>query len=148
MTSTDLFSLTTAGGSTARWRTGLAVSALPAAFLLLDAVLHVLRPDAVVQSFTDLGYPVGLARPLGVLELVCLTLYLVPRTAPLGAVLLTGYLGGAVSAHARLHDAWLSTTMFPVYLGAALWAGLWLRDHRIHALTTRRADATRTPPLR
>ncbi len=131
MTSTDLSSPTT---SVARRRSGGALTALPAAFLLLDAVLHLLRPDAVVQSFTDLGYPVDLARPLGLLELVCLALYLLPRTAPLGAVLLTGYLGGAVSAHARLQDALLSTTLFPVYLGIALWAGLWLRDHRVRSL--------------
>ncbi|MEO6879470.1 MAG: DoxX family protein [Mycobacteriaceae bacterium] len=144
MTSTDLSSLTTTGSSGARRRTGWALTALAAAFLAVDAVLHVVRPDAVVQSFTDLGYPVDLARPLGLLELVCLALYLLPRTAPLGAVLLTGYLGGAVSAHARLQDALLSTTLFPVYLGLALWAGLWLRDHRVHLLTT---SPTRPAPL-
>jgi hypothetical protein len=144
MTAIKLSSSTPTGGPATRRRTGWAVSALPAAFLLLDAVLHMLRPDAVVQSFADLGYPVDLALPLGMLEAVCLAVYLLPRTAPLGAVLLTGYLGGAVSAHVRVHDALLSTTLFPVYLGAALWAGLWLRDHRVHALTT---SLTRPEPL-
>lgn len=148
MTSTELSSPATTGVPVTRSRTGWAVTALPAAFLLLDAALHVLRPDAVVQSFTDLGYPVDLARPLGMLELVCLALYLLPRTAPLGAVMLTGYLGGAVSAHARLHDAMASTTLFPVYLGAALWAGLWLRDHRVHALTEPRSPGAHPAPGR
>lgn len=94
MTATDLSSPSpTTTSSTARRRTGWALTTLPAAFLLFDGVLHLPRPHAVVQSFTDLGYPVGLARPLGVLALICLTLHLLPRTAPLGAVLLTGYLG-------------------------------------------------------
>ncbi len=99
----------------------------------------------MVQSFADLGYPIELARPLGVLEPICLTLYFVPRTAPLGAVLLTGYLGGAVSAHARMQDPLLSTTLLPVYLGAALWAGLWLRDHRVRVLTTAPRSRRRNP---
>jgi hypothetical protein len=119
---------------TASRRTGLVLTGAAAAFLLLDGVLHLVRPHAVLQAFTDLGYPAGLSRPFGLLELVCVGLYLFRRTAPLGAVLLTGYLGGAVSAHARLQDPLLSTTLFPVYLGAAVWAGLWLRDRRVHAL--------------
>jgi hypothetical protein len=116
-------------------RVGLLLSGVAASFLLLDGALHLLRPDAVTRAFTDLGYPVALARPFGALELLCLAIYLVPRTAPLGAVLLTGYLSGAVSAHARLQDSLLGSTLFPVYLGALLWSGLWLRDRRVHALT-------------
>lgn len=116
-------------------RVGYLLSSVAGAFLLFDGVLHLIRPDAVARAFTELGYPIGLARPFGVLELLCLAAYLIPRTAPIGAVLLTGYLSGAVSAHARLQDSLLGSTMFPVYLGALLWAGLWLRDRRVRALT-------------
>jgi hypothetical protein len=114
------------------------LSGLAAGFLLFDGVLHLLRPVAVARAFADLGYPVALARPFGMLELLCLALYLVPRSAPLGAVLLTGYLSGAVSAHARLQDSLLGSTLFPVYLAVLLWAGLWLRDKRVRALTAPR----------
>lgn len=79
-----------------------------------------------------LGYPVSLARPFGVLEVGCLAVYLLPRTAAVGAALLTGYLGGAVSAHARLEHPLIGSTLLPVILGALLWAGLWLRDERVH----------------
>lgn len=119
-------------------RVGRLLSGLAGSFLVFDGVLHLLDPHAVAQAMTDLGYPVSLARPFGVLELGCLTLYLMPRTAAVGAALLTGYLGGAVSAHARLEHPLLGSTLFPVLLGVLLWAGLWLRDERVRALTTGR----------
>ena len=115
-------------------RAGQGISLLAGAFLLFDAVIHVLAIGPVVESFRQLGFPAWQALPIGVLELLCLALYAVPRTSVLGAVLLTGYLGGAVCAHFRAEAALFSTTLFPVYLGIAVWAGLFLRDERVRAL--------------
>ena len=81
-----------------------------------------------------LGWPVSLAIPLGILLLSCLALYAIPRTAVLGAILLTGYLGGAVATHVRVADPLFSHVLFPVYVGAMLWGGLYLRDARLRAL--------------
>ncbi len=115
-------------------RTGQVISVLVSAFLLFDAVLHVLAIEPVVESFRDLGFPAGQALAIGVLELACLALYLVPRTSVLGAVILTGYLGGAVCAHFRVESPLMSTTLFPVYVGIAVWAGLYLRNAKVRAL--------------
>jgi hypothetical protein len=122
---------TAARPRTTQRRIGLVLSALTALFLLFDAVIHLLRIQPVVDSFTALGFPLGTVRWIAVVELVCLVLYLLPRTSVLGAVLLTGYLGGAVSAHVRVESPLVSTVLFPVYVGIALWAGLWLRDRRL-----------------
>lgn len=100
-----------------RIRAGLALSALPVLFLLFDCVIKLLEIGPVVESFAQLGYPISLARGIGGLELVCLTLYLVPRTAVLGAIVLTGFLGGAVSTHLRVGDPLFSHVLFPVYVG-------------------------------
>jgi len=115
-------------------RAGHLISVLVSAFLLFDAVIHVLAIEPVVESFRDLGFPAGQALAIGVLELACLALYLVPRTSVLGAVLLTGYLGGAVCAHFRVAAPLVSTTLFPVYVGIAVWAGLYLRNAKVRAL--------------
>jgi hypothetical protein len=125
-----------AAGSPApgRRRVALVLTMLTSAFLLFDVVIHLLMIQPVVDSFTMLGYPLGTVRVIAVLELACLVLYLVPRTSVLGAVLLTGYLGGAVSAHVRVESPLLSTTLFPVYVGVALWLGLWLRHDRLRRL--------------
>ncbi len=112
-------------------RAGLVVSGLAAAFLLMDAVMHVLNVPPVQDASRVLGFPPGAAVGIGLVELACVALYLVPRTAVLGAVLLTGYLGGAVSAQLRIEAPLFSTLLFPVYLGAAVWVGLWLRDARV-----------------
>ncbi len=114
-------------------RVGLVLSASTTLFLLFDAVIHILNIGPVVEATRDLGYPAGSAVAIGVIELACLALYVVPRTSVLGALLLTGYLGGAVSAHFRVESPLLSTTLFPVYLGIALWAGLYLRDAKLRA---------------
>jgi hypothetical protein len=109
---------------------GLALSGLGAAFLLFDSVIKLVKIQPVVESFAQLGYPEQAARGVGLLELCCLALYLVPRTAALGAVLLTGFLGGAISTHLRVGDPWLSHTLFPLYVAAFVWGGLALRDPR------------------
>lgn len=115
-------------------RAGQVVSLLAIAFLLFDAVIHMLAIEPVVESFQQLGFPAWQALPIGVLELACLALYAIPRTSVLGAVLLTGYLGGAVCAHVRVESDLFSTTLFPVYLGIAVWASLYLRNEKVRAL--------------
>ena len=93
---------------------------------------------AVAEASTRLGLPEHLGPTLGLVLLACLALYVVPRTAVLGAVLLTGYLGGAVLAHLRVGDPLISHTLFPIYIGALLWAGLYLRDDRVRRLVAAR----------
>jgi len=124
--------------STTAARTGLVLTALVTAFLLFDAVIHVLEIPAVVDGARTLGFDPGLMPVIGVLELVCLALYVVPRTSLLGAVLLTGYLGGAFCAQLRVDAPLFSTLLFPVYTGVVVWAGLCLRDRRVIDLLTGR----------
>jgi len=113
---------------------GRIVGGLPALFLLLDGVGKLVKPAPVVKATEKLGYPSSVIVPLGVVLLVCTVLYIVPRTAMLGAILLTGYLGGAVATHVRVSDPLFSHALFPVYLGIMLWLGLYLRDARIRQL--------------
>jgi hypothetical protein len=113
---------------------GYIVSALPTLFLLLDAFGKFVRPDAVVTGTVELGYHESVILPLGVVLLVSTVLYMIPRTSILGAILLTGYLGGAVATHVRLGNPLFTHQLFPVYLGALLWLGLYLRDARLRSL--------------
>jgi hypothetical protein len=129
---------TTARPRVTRARVGVAISALVCAFLLFDGVVHLLNLSQVQQAMRDLGYPTGDAVGIGVLELACLALYAVPRTRVLGAVLLTGYLGGAVSAQLRIGAPVGSTLLFPVYVGVAVWLGLYLRDAAVRRFLTGR----------
>jgi hypothetical protein len=115
-------------------RAGRAVTALPVLFLIFDTGIKLLNIAPVVQSMRELGYPEGMGPTLGVIELVCLAAYLLPRTAVLGAVLLTGYLGGATATHVRLGNPLFSHVLFGVYVGVLLWAGLYLREPRLRAL--------------
>jgi hypothetical protein len=124
--------------------TGRLVRGLMALFLTLDAVTHLATIQPVVAAFSRLHLPIAYAIPLGVLELACLVLYLVPRTAALGAVLLTGYLGGAVAINLRAGSPFFEETLFPVYVGVLVWGGLLLRDPALRALLrTRRGYVTR-----
>lgn len=118
---------------TARWASRI-LSGLVVAFLTFDAIMKLSGHAEVAKASARLGLPGSLAPTLGILLLVCVALYLIPRTAPLGAVLLTGYLGGAVLTHLRVGDPLLSHTLFPVFVGVAAWAGLYLRDARVRAL--------------
>ena len=113
---------------------GYIVSALPVLFLLMDAVGKFIKPEPVVTGTIELGYQESVIVPLGVLLLSCTVIYIVPRTAVLGAILLTGYLGGAVATHVRLANPLFTHQLFPVYLGALLWLGLYLRDARLRSL--------------
>lgn len=113
---------------------GRVMSGLPVLFLLFDATIKVLRVSAAVEGTTQLGYPGRVIVPLGVLQLICLAIYLIPRTSVLGAILWTGYLGGAVATHVRLGNPLFTHVLFPIYVAALLWGGLWLRDDRVRAL--------------
>jgi hypothetical protein len=113
---------------------GYIVSALPALFLLMDAVGKLIRPAPVIEGTVALGYQESVILPLGIVLLVCTLLYILPHTAVLGAILLTGYLGGAVATHVRIENPLFTHTLFPVYLGIMLWLGLYLRDRRLRDL--------------
>jgi hypothetical protein len=105
---------------------GRVVSALVALFMTVDAVTHLLKPEPVVTAFAQLGLPLDLSVPIALLALACTALYVIPLTSLLGAVLLTGYLGGAVAIQARAASATFPT-IFPVIVGALAWGGLALR---------------------
>ncbi len=113
--------------------TGYIMSVLPALFLLMDGVMKLPKPEFVVKATVELGYPESVIVGLGIVLLTCTVLYLIPRTAVLGAILLTGYLGGAVASHLR-HGDGAFPVLFPVIFGALLWGGLVLRDARLRAL--------------
>ena len=115
---------------------GRILSFLPALFLILDAVMKLFKPAFVVEATVRLGYPERVIVGIGVVLLACTLIYLIPRTAILGAILLTGYLGGAVATHVRAEQGWFEM-LFPVVLGIMLWSGLALRDDRVRTLFTR-----------
>ena len=113
---------------------GYIVSALPILFLTMDAVGKLIKPQAVITGTVELGYQESIIVPLGTLLLACTILYAVPRTAVLGAILLTGYLGGTVATHARIGNPVFSHMLFGVYIGIFVWLGLYLRDTRLRQL--------------
>jgi hypothetical protein len=113
--------------------TGRVITALVVAFLLFDSLIKVLQLAPAMEATTGLGYPAQAVIWLGVIQLSCLALYLVPRTSLLGAVLLTGYLGGAIATHVRAGSETFSL-VFPVIIGTMLWGGLYLRDARLRQL--------------
>ena len=116
-------------------KAGWIVSGVVVALLLLDAVMKLIAIPQVLQAGEQIGFPgVSMARGLGLLLLLCTLLYVTPRTAVLGALLVTAYLGGAVATHVRLHNPLFSHVLFGVYVGIALWAGLYLREPRLRAL--------------
>ena len=119
----------------AEW-TGRAMSGLVIAFLLLDGAIKLVPIAPVTETMVQLGYSdsAGLARGLGVLTLLCTILYAVPRTSVLGAILLTGYLGGAIATHLRVDSPVFTHLLFGLYLGLMAWGGLYLRDARLRTL--------------
>ena len=114
--------------------TGRVLSGVAVLFLAMDATMKVLQVPVAVEGTMKLGYPAGVLLPLGIVQLVCLAAYLIPRTRVLGAILWTGYLGGAVATHVRVGDPLFSHILFPVYVAALLWCGLCLRDARLRAI--------------
>lgn len=116
-----------------RWASYI-LSGLPILFLLMDAVGKFIKPEPVVTGTLELGYQESVILPLGIVLLVCVVLYAIPRTAILGAVLLTAYFGGAVATHVRIGNPLFSHILVPVYLGIFVWLGLHLRDPRLRRL--------------
>ena len=109
---------------------GRILSALPVLMLLMSGVMKFAKPAPVVEGFTHLGLPESLALGLGILEIACTVVYVIPRTAVLGAILLTGYLGGATAVTLRVGDPYFA----PIVLGVLVWGGLFLRDPRLRTL--------------
>lgn len=103
-------------------------------FLLFDCSIKLLRLAPAVEGTVNLGYPASSVVPIGAVELLCLAAYVVPASAPLGAVLLTGYLGGAIASQVRVGNPLFTHILFPIYVAALLWGALVLRDPRVRAL--------------
>jgi hypothetical protein len=122
---------------------GRILSALPVLFLLMDGIMKLVKPEPVVKATVELGYPENVIMTIGIVLLGCVILYVVPRTAVLGAILLTGYLGGAVATHVRVGNPLFSHVLFPVYLAVLIWGGLYLRESRLRALIPLRRDSER-----
>ena len=113
---------------------GYVLSGLVVLFLVMDAAMKLLELPVVLQTTAELGYPTADVRAIGLLLLLCTALYAFPRTAVIGAVLLTAYLGGAVATHVRVESPLFSHVLFGVYLGVLLWGGLYLCDARVREL--------------
>jgi hypothetical protein len=114
--------------------TGRVMTALAVLFLIFDGVTKLVKPPFVVEATVNLGYPETAIVGIGLVLLVATILYLIPSTSVLGAVLLTGYLGGAVASHVRIDNPLFSHTLFPIYLALLIWGGLYLRDHGLRTL--------------
>jgi len=109
---------------------GRVLSALPVLLLIFSGVMKLVQPPGFAEQMDKMGIPSHLATGIGITELACVVLYVIPQTAVLGAILLTGYLGGAVLTHLRIGDHYF----MPIVIGVVLWLGLYLRDRRIRAL--------------
>jgi hypothetical protein len=118
---------------------GRIMSGLAILFLAFDAVGKLLRLAPVIEGSARLGYPVSAIFGLGVVLLVCVVTYAIRPTSILGAILLTGYLGGAIATHVRVGDPLFSHTLFPIYIAVLIWGGLYLRDARLRAMIPLRA---------
>ena len=114
--------------------TGRILSGLAVLFLIFDASMKLFMLPPAVEATTQLGYQTNTIFGIGLLQLVCLAIYLIPRTSIVGAVLWTGYLGGAIATHVRVGSPIFTHVLFLAYIAALLWAGLWLRDRRVGAL--------------
>lgn len=119
-------------GTSGQW-IGRGLSGVAILFLAMDTAGKLFEAAPAVEATVQLGYPAAVVFPIGLLQLACLALYVVPRTSVLGAVLLTAYLGGAVATHVRVGNPIATHTLFPTYVAAFVWAGIWLRDARVRA---------------
>jgi hypothetical protein len=131
---------TSHAGSSHRLWTGRVLSGLAVLFLLVDSAGKLLELQPVVDGTVRLGYPRDIVFTLGVILLACVLAYVPPRTSLLGALLLTGYLGGAVATHVRVESPLFSHILFPTYIAALLWGGLILRDARLRAMLPARRE--------
>jgi len=123
-------------GSKKQLWVGRIISVLPVLLLVFSGTMKLVRPAAVVEGLTHLGWPVRLALGLGILELACTAVYVIPQTAVVGAILLTGYLGGAIATHLRIGEPFFAQ----IILGVLVWLGLYLRDGRIRMLIPLRSE--------
>jgi hypothetical protein len=123
----------TASRRASTW-TGRFLSTIAVLFLTLDSVGKLLQVPPVIAGTTELGYRASVVFPLGVLELLCVATYVFPPTSVLGALLLTGYLGGAIATHLRVGNPLLTHMLFPIYVALFVWGGLFLREPRLRAL--------------
>ena len=114
--------------------TGRTLSTLAVLFLIFDAALKVMKLPVAVEGTVQLGYPEGAVVGIGIVELVCVAIYVIPRTSILGAILLTGYLGGAIATHVRVGNPLFTHMLFPIYVAALIWGGLLLREDRLRTL--------------
>jgi hypothetical protein len=115
-------------------RTGWGITGLMVLFMLFDSVSKLALERHVVAATIQIGYPLASIRLLGIIGLICAILYAIPRTSILGAILLTGYLGGAIASKVRIEDPIFSSVLFGVYFGILVWAGVYLRDERLRSL--------------
>jgi DoxX-like family len=124
------------GSARPRWMqwAGWGMTGLMIVFFLFDSVSKLVLEQHVVEATTKIGYPLGVIRPLGIVGLACTMLYAIPRTSILGAILLTGYLGGAIASKVRIEDPLFSSVLFGVYFGILVWVGLYLRDEQLRLL--------------
>jgi len=127
---------------------GRIISALPVLFLSFDGVIKLMNVAPVVEAQSQLGIPQSLTLSIGILELACVLVYAIPRTSILGAILLTGYLGGVTAIQLRVANPLLTHVLFPSYVGVLLWGGLYLRDKRLRQLVPLRntIDRVEAPP--
>lgn len=121
-------------------RASWVLNGLAVLFLIFDGVIKLMGIPPVAESFNQLGYPVSTALGLGMIELICVALYVAPRTSILGAILLTGYLGGAIATHVRAGSPLFSHTLFPIYVAVLIWGGIYLREDRLRALVPLRSE--------
>ena len=128
-TATDI-----AAPSKSRLWTGRILRILTILFLLFDGIMKLVRPLPVTQAMTQLGFPQNLSVPIGIILLLCTALYAIPSTSVLGAVLLTGYLGGAVVSQLRIGASLFGSTLFPIYFAVLMWASVYLLEPRLRAV--------------
>jgi len=119
---------------------GRIMSILVVLFLTFDAIIKVMRIPPALEGTARLGYPLSVVLPLGVVLLTCVVLYVIPSTSFLGAILLTGYLGGAVASNVRVGNPLFGYVLAPIYVAVLMWGGLYLRDDRVRALIPRRSQ--------
>ena len=112
---------------------GYILTGLAALFMLMDGIMKIVKPASVLEATVKMGYPVSTLTGIGLALIICTLLYVIPRTAIFGAILLTGYLGGAVASQVRAGSGWFEL-VFPVLFAVLVWGGLWLRDQRLRRI--------------
>lgn len=113
---------------------GRILSALAILFLSFDTIVKVLRLPVAIEGTTQLGYPESTVFVIGIIQLVCLVLYVIPQTSVFGAILFTGYLGGAIATHLRIGSPLFTHILFPIYVAVLIWGGLYAREPRLRAM--------------